>query len=443
MFDGFKILNLIAENLFDNPLLTFPLPIHDKTAEVLNRPRIAKYNGLTFTHVNNNTRLTGSLHKYNNSGLHNYNDYNLPDLLHTLIDLWQKFNINPTKNELNNVEFGVNVITHYLFDVISKNIIHYKGKPFVPFDIDKANGIECKLSDFIIKIYDKGHQYNRLENIIRIEIKVIKMNFFERKGITLNKLADCLTIDFKALGDVLLSVWNEILFTDETIKNNGLTTKERLLFANGNNPKYWEKLKPDSDNFINRSQNPNYKKQRKKYYKELDNFKSLLNKYSTSTIQADISKLISEKWDLLTFADIQTRDKITDFLKQFETRKGDKVTDLKITEKGQSNILSIVSFCPPQQRYCLVCGMDITKRRFNCKFCSKKCKNTFTNPLLNPKNNLIRKIDKRMKQPHGLFDIQPFIKLSDRDKYLLSKHNSIYNTINFENNKKIQKYGIA
>jgi hypothetical protein len=458
MKDGFKILNLKAEDILNNPLLKFnslKLSDKDETGEPTGEPtgeiikQTAIYNSLIFTHRNEtvklkngkkihiiNTKLSGSLHKYFNSGLHNYNDFFISNLLSVIIDLWEKFRINPLTNEMNNLEFGVNIITPYSYDEIKRSIINHKGKPYREFDIDGAKGIEFKHSDYIIKIYAKGIQYNRElnlnlpVNLIRYEIKVIRMEFFKRKGIRLNFLSDCLTTDLNALGDILLSTWSEILFTDTSINTRQLKQHEKLIYANGNNPNYWQNLKPLAINFLNGNKDTTYKQQRKKYYRELNKFKSLLTKYSTATIQQDISKLITEKWKELIFIDSETEDKITNFINSISVKKRDKITDLKYSEKGHNNNSCIVSVCPILSiKTCKYCGKDISQTRKNRVFCdnNNKCKNDYNNPLLNPKNNFKRMYEKRMQEPPGLFNTNEYIILTEYQKQLQSKHNSIYN----------------
>ena len=427
MFDGIKILNL-KSNLTNKD---FAVRLMTETGEILKGKQYFNDDGLHFIYYPDGTnkyQLHGSLHKYFNSGAHNYNDYTLPHLLDTISKLWQRYGIDPTINILNNLEFGVNIISPMPLAKIFKNIVHYKGKIPREFNIDGSKGIEFVLSRYIIKIYAKGLQYHQNERLIRFEIKVLKMQFFKDYQIKINTLSDLLNFSqYDAFKTILTKVWDEILFTDYSINTANLNGKKQLLFALGNNRNYWKNLLPVSQNYDDNRKNPEYKKQRKKYYKKLSKFKSLLKKYSSSAIQTEISKLIAEKWEQLSYADSRTKDSIAEFLNQFIEKKGDKLTACQNIKQGQINTLNIVLNCPPINiRRCMVCGIDISHKRFNAKYCSKKCKNAFTNPKLNPRNNIKKKIERRMKQEY-LFDIRPFIKLSNREKYLLSKPNSIFN----------------
>ena len=121
MIDFVKILNndINSINLECNPLLDFFQDINLDTAEIrtVNRwgnkitPfKNAFYNSLEFRIYDTGTiTIAGSLHKYWNSGAHNYNDFNYDAFLWVLNDLNNKFNIKPQQCILRCLEVGVNV----------------------------------------------------------------------------------------------------------------------------------------------------------------------------------------------------------------------------------------------------------------------------------------------------------------------------------------------
>jgi len=421
MIDGILILRLavIINDLLNNDLLLFPLPIDKNGGEILDKTRTCEHQGLIFVLKNNNVKLKGSLHKYHNNGVHNYNDYFFTDLQQTIFELSENFKINPDRSLLNNLEFGVNIQTKYAFEEISRSIVNYKGAPFHPFTIAGAKAIECETDNFYIKIYDKGHQYNQPGNLLRFEIKVRKMKFFQDRGIKITSLSSLLDYsEIIKLKRVITGIFDEILFTDYNIPQNRLTPANRLILSQGSNAKYWEQLKPKSKEFGGGNKNKEYISKRKKYYRELDNFKKLICKYSTSTIKKDISFLIENKCNELLKFDCKTVDKFPDCK-----------TPQKITDSGQIHISNIVGYCPTtakDTRVCLTCGNDISHKRKIAKFCCKKCKNDYTNPKLNPKNSLLRRIDKR-KKDSTLFDVSEFIVLSAQQRELLNNINSIRN----------------
>lgn len=422
MLDGFKILNLHAniQELLNNDLLLFPLPVNENSGDIMNNPRNYEYKGLIFTIKNNNVKLKGSFHKYHNNGLHNYNDFYFQDIVKTINELSELFNIDIKKSILNNLEFGVNIHIKQKTDIVFQSIINYKGISFQKFTISGAKGIECITDNFYIKIYDKSKQYNRPGNILRFEIKVKRMKFFEHRNININSLLSITDYtEICKLTSVLLTVLNEILFTDYFINQDSLKPRERLIFSNGNNPKYWELLKPESKNFVEGNNDKQYISERKKYYRELDNFKRIISKYSTSTLKKDLYNLIEKKCNELLNIDIKTVDKFTEIINQKQNIKS-----------GQIHISNIGGFCPLSDisinRVCLTCKRDISEKKKTAKFCCKKCKNNFTNPLLNPKNNLLKMIH-RKKRFDLLFDLSEYIVLTDYQTELLNRKNTIQN----------------
>jgi len=81
MIDFLKSHNLpvLPEKLLNNELLTFTLSNISTNGEVLNRAQIAHFQTLTFKIKGNNSRLSGSLHKYRYEGK-NWQDFNLFDI---------------------------------------------------------------------------------------------------------------------------------------------------------------------------------------------------------------------------------------------------------------------------------------------------------------------------------------------------------------------------
>jgi len=160
------------------------------------------------------------------------------------------------------------------------------------------------------------------------------------------------------------------------------------------------------------------------------------NKYSTSTIQKDVSELIEKKYKELSNFNESLRDKLTDFLNSNINKKRDKLTDLenyqKTTEKGQINTSNIVRICPIVEedikRECLTCKKDISNKKEVAKYCSKKCKNDYTNPLLNPKNNFIKRV-KKINADQKLFNDIEYFNYTEFQIKLLTMENSIKNPI--------------
>lgn len=304
MFDGINTLDLSVDTdaLLQNDRLLFPLRVDERTGAVLNRPRRATDQGLIFTLKprqlgGSRCELRGSLHRYHNDGQHNANDYTAVDLLATIDDLVKTFRIDPYTSRLNNIEFGVNIRLPFpVADVLSR-LICYKGVPFVRDTDNSGIYYQATLTQYVVKLYDKGKQYNLSGNLLRVEVKVFKMQFLTTKRISLNTIADLLNVEtYPRLGSLLLDTFSDILFDEPSIKADKLTSRERERLLQGRNPRYWQL--PARETFKDEQE---YNRVRKRLQREGERFRTLLTKHRQGDdLQTQTAKLIKIKWDELT-----------------------------------------------------------------------------------------------------------------------------------------------
>ena len=64
--------------------LEWRISVKEKTGEIKN-VRIAEYNGLIFIEKEGRTYIKGSLHKYNNKGKHNYDQFTYSNLAFAIL----------------------------------------------------------------------------------------------------------------------------------------------------------------------------------------------------------------------------------------------------------------------------------------------------------------------------------------------------------------------
>lgn len=289
MIDGIKIFHLPVniEVLTKNGLLVWPLSNVSTDGEYIDRAQVAEYMGIRFILKNNNVKLLGSLHKYFNDGLHNYNDFYVSDLFSVINEVCDKFSFDSKETELNGVEFGVNVKISYKPQIFIDSIINYKGTPFERMDTNgKGCGRECIKNNFIIKCYDKSLQYNLPINLLRFEIKVIKMRYFEDNNLHVKTLNDLLNIEiYHSLAAILKECFDELLVYYQSTDITKLSDKERTLILHGSNPNYW----------IERKNNIANSAQRKAYQRELFQFKTLAESIGATGHKNEISQLIKTK----------------------------------------------------------------------------------------------------------------------------------------------------
>jgi hypothetical protein len=270
MGDGTKTYDLKSdlEQLRQNPLLAECWNTTVRNSDGTLKYEFAEFKGLKFMIKSEKVRLQGSLHKYRNKGLHNYDDFTSVELIEVLQGLHHDFKIDWTKTKLNNFEFGVNIVLPFNVSVILNNLITFKGEPFIVVVEENMSYSQCKKTHFIIKCYDKGKQYKLPSNLLRFEIKVIRMQYFESKKIPLRFFSDLLNIDvFRLLSNVLTEVFEGILFGDDTINEILLTEKEKEIFLRGNNPKTWIRQNGETE--------------RKRLHRLEDNYKAILERHRT------------------------------------------------------------------------------------------------------------------------------------------------------------------
>lgn len=318
----------------DNPLLYFTQEVNTTTGEIRRTNKKGKeqtpsqtayYNDLTFKIFDTgNIYIYGSLHKYYNKGLHNYNDFDINAIRGVLNDLNDKFDITPEQCVLRNIELGINIKTPIEPNTILDNCFLHKTDLLVyQIHSDEGRYKQCEHSQYIVKIYNKTLHYqkkglNPPTNLLRFELKFNKMEYFNKLGIfSLNDLLEYGLHNFKSR---LLDEWGNILYFDKSIK---IDEQKRNKF---NNPFYWTGL-------INNGQ-------RSLFYKNKTELNNLTNN-NPQNIKQQLTELMSKKIDELTLESTQND---TLYIRSIRTLSTDKIcliTGYNISmQKGESKLLS-------------------------------------------------------------------------------------------------------
>lgn len=327
-----------------NPLLDFYDTINLTTGQMKTTNRNgnkvtpsknASYKGLEFKIYDTGTiTLSGSLHKYWNDGAHNYNDFDNEGVLFVLNDLNTKFDIDPNKCILKCLEIGINITPPVPTNEILDNCLLHKTKPFeYQINSDEGKYKQVQHSQYIIKIYNKALHYKskgfkvRTE-IMRFEIKYTKMQKLNEKGIFC--LQDLINYGLQNFKDEVLNEWQNVLYYDNTIQIDPLTTKLKKTVLEYSNPNYWTGL-------LANSQNKNFT-----YHK--NQLKKIIEKNSNK-VQDLTAQIMSEKIDFLNSKTIQI-DPLTILSKRIvlnyenEVKKHlCKVTGFNISMQKENSIL--------------------------------------------------------------------------------------------------------
>jgi hypothetical protein len=410
MIDGIKTYDLKTDpdQLLQNPYLAEHWTTTVNNADAVVKYGLAEYFGLKFQLKHGKVRLQGSVHKYRNAGRHNYDDFRAVDVAEVVRQLSERFEIDTAQTLLNNVEFGVNVVLPFGVNVVLDNLIVYKGEPFMKVVEDGMSYYQCKKTHFIIKIYDKGKQYNLPDNVLRFEIKVMRMQYLETKGITLRYLSDLLKMDiYEPLGNILTEVFEGILFGDNTLNEKALNTKELEIFLRGSNPKTWTPQAGRHSEW-------------KKLQRLESSFKEILERHSTGVnFRSVVSELIRKKsLELSTFyqeiENILRLENVHFLPTENQDPKTQNVHFLHFSysvNTGHSD--------KPKIKKCSGCGKQIEQDK---TYHNEDCRNRKLerNARSNPKNNFRGWFKKVIEKP-SLYDDVDLVKLSEKQKQWISK----------------------
>lgn len=308
-----KNLHIDSSQLLGNDLLSFPMLVMPKTGEVLDKNRYSVYRGMKFIITPKGfTGMRGSLHKYFNYGTHNHNDFNIDNIISVVYDLNQNFNIDPRSVVLNNIEIGVNIEIPYCPDDFIDNLVTHKHTRFSVERDTNMTIANVKAQQFQIKIYNKSLQYCLDKNILRFEVKVLRMALLKKYGI--HVLWDLMDLDkLNALRVLLLEAFGNLAYWDESIELDSLPERDREFLRNGRNPKFWkENLTLSGSNA-----SKNFRK-----------FQDLVRNYGKNHYH-EIGDLINKKWDSLLNLSVEGRQLLTKFQKELDEQEIRELTEFQ------------------------------------------------------------------------------------------------------------------
>lgn len=250
--------------------------------------------------------IDGSLHKYSNNGIHNYNDFTYLEFIKVLEKLKKRLGIEPKHMRILCLEHGYNITPPIDPDLIIDHLLKHKNKDCeILLSNDRARYKQFKHCKYILKIYNKGKQYDCRAPILRIEEK--QTNWHEYRTIGINTLDDFIKHDKTIFIESLLTKWNEVLFYDPTIKDN-------LKFIQYRDVNYWNDLRATVSG--------------KTYNKHVNRLKHL-NATKGNDVQKIISELIIEKAQTMQGGNVL----------QLSTKKYCKLTGIEINNQREESFL--------------------------------------------------------------------------------------------------------
>ena len=232
------------------------------------------YKNISITPTGEGFILAGSLHKYRSiikgiatcEQIDKHQGYNgdlftLQDITEIIAHLCGVLDISPHVCTLQNIEIGVNnVVTFAPFDFL-KGVLYHRND-YSPTIKHGGNYIQFEHNEYYIKLYNKGRQYELPNNVIRVEIKVMKMRKLIEAGINISTLADINESTLKQAFNLLYNEFNEVIYYDYSLKTEGLTEAKQRKVLEYQNRTFWEGLT------------------KKERYREKDRLSSLIDKHS-------------------------------------------------------------------------------------------------------------------------------------------------------------------
>ena len=268
MIDYAKIylLNITIPKLLQSSVLDFKSEISKTTGEIDERVLVAEYrfckitiktiqteNELNRTHV----IFTGSIHKMWNSlnGIvapnynpnkpyngFNGNQFTISNILEMRKHLESLFDCNASQMVFQNIELGVNTTIPFNPKLFLKGLLYHKNQLFEYSH--SGNNSQVIHQWFILKIYNKSHQYKMTGDVLRVEIKIMKMIALEHLGI--NTFADINPNTLQKAETLLLKRFDEVMHYDYTIDKNKVSKLKLEQLKSYSNPRFWiEDLKPN------------------------------------------------------------------------------------------------------------------------------------------------------------------------------------------------------
>ena len=304
----------------------------------------AKYKNLLFEIYRNGfICVKGSLHVYFNNGEHNHNDFTIDNFIWVLKDLQLRFGIIPAKTSIRHLEFGLNIDELiYPTPRIIQNLMFQAGKGKEPMIFKyekqktKSEFKTTERDEYTLKVYDKSLHYGLNSNILRFECKAHVGSSL--KSIGIHYLSDLLNPDIRVnLGQRLISLWDEVVLNDWTIRTDELSSKDQIKLKDWKNANYWIDLHKETR-----------VKNRNKFSKELAEYRKIVQDHSDNVHQV-IKEALIEKWCKIVTA-TQT------------TQISQKVQD-------HSNILNDLAPIPEpkelevEKRFCRVTRLDISNQK--------------------------------------------------------------------------------
>lgn len=289
MFDYLKMSACLSSfdiDLITNPLLEFTTEVNDQTGELKNSIYKADYRSFTiWIYPSGRVEMKGSIHKQFAGGA-NHSDFTIENLKIAIKEFETDLRISASAINIHNIEIGVNLKVSFRPGLLLDNLIVYKNSPFNSMRvIGRGHGKDIYKSHYAVKIYSKGLQYGLLENVVRFEKKIFKLQALKAGKIV---LSDLLSTPFIDHCKVQLMDCIESIIISEPIDLNRISRKQLKVYEDCINPLNW--MRYDTQ---------------QRHHKRIQ-FASIVKKYGTLQLKEIMKALIADKLEKLTESNHKT-----------------------------------------------------------------------------------------------------------------------------------------
>lgn len=268
MVDYTKIylLNIDVQKLLKSTKFDFKGSYSKTTGEINENVLVADYRFCKITIKNAQSKnphvlFTGSVHKlwndlngikapnYDEKKLYkgfNGNQFTLNDIVEVRTHLEELFDCKASQMIFQNIEFGINIILDYNPKLFIKGLLYRQN---IMFEFShQGNTSKVIYCNYLLKIYSKSYQYGMTEDVIRIELKTLKMDGLKDKHILIDikTFEDINESNLAEVTKLLIKRFNEIRHYDYSINKKKLTERKLNAVKDYSNPRYWiDNLKPN------------------------------------------------------------------------------------------------------------------------------------------------------------------------------------------------------
>jgi len=338
-----------------------------------------------------------------------------------LNNLYLSIGLNPDITMLNGFEFGVNIKLPFNPNIVLESLILHKSCS----GLTDKTGKRFEYQNYTVKIYNKSYQCKiepyKFENILRIEIKVTKMEYL-KKHVHCKVLSDLLEVFiWEQFQTLLVEAVNDFLIIDlSKAEQDMLSDKEQNSYLQYINPLFWTKLYNGT------------RENRSGYGRERAKCNAFIKNHSKSTIQTEILNLVVAKccelrdvskvdriiktWNKLTVLPNDYKDSTCDRLTVLpKTRLNEECDELPI--KMNAYFVAVEDSGMVEVKRCKVCGEIIHHPTNGQLFCSAKVVGYKRTHKCRDKASNAKKSIRRILSTPSLFELSEFI-ADDKRKYL-------------------------